>query len=161
MVEYDHFRVTNTVGNVIYLDRETDGPHYAGEEIQVVSVDMDVIGSLASPVIYEYVPRDNQLMHIHALHLVFSGAAEPDLTSFGTAPGLVNGLHFRLWRPEGRYDTYWTPFRNNADFELAGFQFVKETKVGAAWFCHIDLIIPDDMNSIILIDGRAGRNFRL
>lgn len=111
--------VNNIVGNVFTLDRPLDNDFAAGNIVEAVDYNMNVVGTLASPVSFKLVPDSDQQWHVMGFALTIVHASAGDDSRFGDIlGGLLNGATLRAYN--GLSDQYrtFTNWKDNADIAL-------------------------------------------
>jgi len=123
-------QITNIAGTVLTLDRPIDQDFPIGANVQQISVDMNVAGSLAAPVIFKVEPDNAEYWHIVSfiLSATFPNAPADDL--FGDQAALTNGCVLRGYSgTTGQYRTF-TNWKTNADIKLDMYDLPYTDKAG-------------------------------
>jgi hypothetical protein len=130
-VREHHFDIVAVVADTsITVNRPIDNAYTVSATLEVVILDMNVVGTLASPIIYEVKPPADEVWHITRVMLSITDQTAMDDALFGGIPALANGVvllesrdvetTFSNWRTNGaiKEDMY------NVDYSLkapAGF----------------------------------------
>ena len=117
-------------GTTLILDRPLDQDLPIGANVTKLLVDMNVVGTLANPQIFEVVPDNTEFWHIISfiLSATFPTAAADDLFGDGTA--LPNGCTLRGYNgTTGLYRTF-TNWKTNADIKLDMYDLPYTDKAG-------------------------------
>lgn len=126
--------ITNIVGNVFTLDRPLNHAYSIGDSVEVILIDMSVVGSLAAPVSYKLSPDPNQVWHVMSfiISATFTTAADDSL--FGNLTALTNGVVLRGY--DGTTGTYrtFTNWKSNSDIKLDMYDVPYTDKAGAGLF---------------------------
>ena len=134
VIETTFPQVTAIVGNVFTLDRPLDNAFSIGDNIEAVSFNMNVVGSLASPVAFRLIPDQDQLWHIvrFLLGMIHSSAADDSL--FGNLPALTNGCVLRAYNATADQYRTFTLWKSNGDIKMDMFDLVYTDKAGPGVF---------------------------
>lgn len=88
-----HFEVTAVVADTsITLNRPIDMAYTTSAVLEVVIMNMNVAGSLASPVIYEIIPPSDEVWHITRILVSITDQTAMDDAKFGGITALTNGV---------------------------------------------------------------------
>ncbi|NOQ48192.1 MAG: hypothetical protein GQ576_03500, partial [Methanococcoides sp.] len=126
--------VTDITGTVITLDRPLDQALPIGADVHQISVDMNVVGSLASPIIFSVEPDNAEAWHIVSFILSATFITEADDSKFGNLPALENGCTLRGYN--GTYGVYrtFTNWKTNSDIKLDMYDLPYTDKSGGGLF---------------------------
>lgn len=103
-----HFVVTAVVANTsITVDRPIDLAYTTSATLEVVSLDMNVVGSLATPISYIIKPPVDEVWHIMRVLLSMTDGSPMDDALFGGITALVNGVTLRENRADVTTLTNW------------------------------------------------------
>jgi hypothetical protein len=95
-VKEHHFDITAVVVNTsITVDRPIDIAYTTSATIEKVILDMNVSGTLASPVIYEVTPPSDEVWHITRILVSITDNVAMDDAKFGGLSSLTNGVVIR------------------------------------------------------------------
>lgn len=110
-------QITAIAGNVITLDAPIDNSYPVGAQIDTFQIDMNVLGTLASPVSFKFNPAVGQTWHIVRFLFSMTHGTNGDLGLFGNLPALTNGAVLRGY--DGATNTYRTfmNVKTNADLK--------------------------------------------
>lgn len=133
---HDHelLLVNDVTGSVVTVNRQIDWDYtIAGTTIQRVSKSANVVGSIASPVIYYIQPPASEVWHITGLGVFISDDAAMDDSDFGGLDALSNGIVLRRNSATTGYDTILHA-RYNSAFALKGFNIEYPAKAPAGTY---------------------------
>ena len=169
-------KILGIIGNGVYLDLPLDNPMYIGDSVEVVSTDLAVLGTIATPVSFKIrVNNAADTWHIQSfiLNLVHTGAGDDSM--FGDiVGGLLNGCVLRAYNPtDGTYGTF-THWHTNGDIRMDMAAMIYTDKAGggahstsgdgaikqrtgavpalAGRGTYLELLIQDDLR--ILVSGK-------
>lgn len=133
--DHDLAIITNIAGNVVTINRPFDKSYaVATTTIIQLTVEMNVVGSLASPVHYKVLPSPNEVWHINSIDFTITDNAAMDDALFGGIPALANGVVIRLVDAvNGIYETF-SSWRTNASFSKDGFLTAYATKAPSGFY---------------------------
>lgn len=119
--EFDYMRVQAINGLVVSFDRRVDRNYPIGAEVERFGLDLNDLGSLASPVSFKYYPRPGKVQHLESLIIYIRSNLQPYDSYFGGIAGLTNGIHFRKYN--GALSTYTglDVIRVNQRFKQSGW----------------------------------------
>ena len=124
-------RIIAIIGNGVYIDAPLDVPLYIGDTIDIVSTNLAVSGTIASPVSFKIrvnTPEDTWHIQSFILNLVHPTAG--DDSRFGDLAALTNGCILRAYNPEeGIWGTF-THWRNNGDIRMDMATMIYTDKAG-------------------------------
>lgn len=109
--EFDYIRVQAINGLIVDIDRRLDKTYAIGSVVERFTLDLNVNGSLATPVSFKYYPRYGKVQHLENLIVYIRSALQPYDSYFGGIDGLTNGIHIRKY--------------NGATSEYQGFDVVR------------------------------------
>jgi hypothetical protein len=118
IIETTFPRIIDIIGNVLYLDRQIDNDFEIGDGIEKVTYEMNVTGTVASPISFRVIPDLDQKWHVvsFAISMIHNTAGSDD--AFGNISALANGLILRGFNgAAGKYRTL-ANWKNNADMKL-------------------------------------------
>ena len=121
--------------NTLTIDRPIDLLFNIGDNVSVISTNLAVVGSLASPVSFRMVADADQTWHIVRFLLGMVHTTEADDSRFGNiAGGLTNGVVLRGFdATAGRFRTF-TNWKTNDDIKMDMFDVSYSDKAGAGLF---------------------------
>ena len=103
---------------LLVLDRPIDNNFVAGDIVEEVRTNMNVLGTLAAPVAFRVIPDANQVWHIVTITISLTHTGASDSSLFGDLSALLNGLTLRAYNGTAqRYRTF-TNWKNNAQIGL-------------------------------------------
>lgn len=156
--ELVHPKITNIVGNVLTLDRPLDYAHPLGSSVQQSIINMNVLGSLASPVSFKAFPNVGFIWHIKTITISMGHASAGDFGLFGGIAALTNGVVLR--RYDGTTASYstFTIWRDNSDIDsdTATVHFVSRSGGGGTYGTAAYGNFTDTAGSIVYLNGTAG-----
>lgn len=101
--------------NILALDRRIDFPHVVGTAVEVVSKEMNVVGSMANPIKFTLAPGAGQIFVINRILPTMTHGTAGDLGLFGNLSELPNGMLLRAFIG-GQYGTF-TNWKTSADIK--------------------------------------------
>jgi len=108
-----HLEITAIVVDTsITVDRPIDQDYTTSAALELVITNMNVSGSLASPLIYEVAPPLDEIWHITRIIIAIADAGTMDDGKFGSLSTLTNGTVFRENKTALTTITNW---HNNGD----------------------------------------------
>lgn len=116
--ERSHFHITAVDAGVsLTLNRPLDNDHPVGSAVVEVSIAMNVVGSLASPISFKIAPQSNERWQITRIMITMlaAGATAMDDGKFGNLTALTNGVAIRL--NIGGQDQTITHWQSNGDLK--------------------------------------------
>ena len=155
--------ITNIAANVITLDRPLIVDLAIGDDADVVSTQINVIGSLASPVIFQIKPPNSTLglvWQLTRLMINITDGLAMDDGKFGGINALTNGVVLRIAKGDGSIQEL-TNWKTNGDMALDMYDITYTDKAPAGenglrgrWtFTKAEFIVE--------LDGVAGDQFQL
>jgi hypothetical protein len=113
-VREHHFVITAVVLNTsIAVDRPIDKAYTTSAVLEVVLINMNVVGSLAAPLVYEVTPPSDETWHLTRVIVSITDATAMDDAEFGgLGTTLTNGVTLRENKSSGTYSTI-TNWKNN------------------------------------------------
>lgn len=134
VIETTFPQITAIVGNVFTLDRPLDNAFSIGDTVEVVSFNMNVIGSLASPIAFRLIPDQNQLWHIVRFLLGMIHDSAADDSKFGNVTALTNGCVLRAYNATADQHRTFTLWKSNSDIKMDMFDLDYTDKAGPGVF---------------------------
>lgn len=123
-------RVISVNVNVLNLDSPVDNVHSIGSVISIVNLDMNVLGSITSPVSYKFSPDAGQIYHVVRFLFSMTHSALGDLGLFGGIPEITNGAVLRGYDgASGTFRTFMN-IKSNADMKNNMFDVDFDTRSG-------------------------------
>ncbi|MDH4129716.1 MAG: hypothetical protein OEV44_13225 [Spirochaetota bacterium] len=165
--------ITNVTGSVVTFDRPIGNAYTVAATLEVVLVNMNVNGSLDSPVIFEIDPPVGNIWQFTRLLISIVSAAAADDSKFGgITGGLTNGVCVRATTASGRtvvfanwkknndmkldmYDVDYTDksgggnYGVNGRWTLTTAEIVAELDGDASPLQKLEVIIQDNLSSLI------------
>ena len=114
--------------NALTLDRRIDFPHIVGTSVEVITKEMNVIGSMANPVKFVLAPGAGQIFVINRILPTMTHGTAGDLGLFGNLAALPNGMLLRAFIG-GQYGTF-TNWKTNADIKGDMYDVDFDTRSG-------------------------------
>lgn len=110
-------QITVIAGNVLTLDAPLDNAYPIGTQVDTFQINMNVLGTLAAPVSYKFIPANGQIWHIVRFLFSMTHGTAGDLGLFGNLPKLTNGAVLRGY--DGATGTFRTfmNVKSNADLK--------------------------------------------
>lgn len=130
--DHDILLVTNVVGNVVTVNRPIDKSYaVATTVVKRVSIELNILGSLASPQSFRLFPSPNEVWHLTSLDFTMTDNVAMDDSTFGGLTQLTNGVVIRAVDVvNGGYETF-SVWRTNASFVRDGFLTAYSSKAPA------------------------------
>ncbi len=175
--------ITVVVGSVLTLDRPLGNDYTTSADISEVISDMAVLGSLASPQIFEMNPPIGTIWQVTRIMFEIFSAVAPDDGKFGGIAALTNGASLRATTEAGR-TVVFANWKNNGDMKLDMFdvdftdkgpggthgvngrwtftnaEVVAELNGDASPIQKIEILIQDDLRTLTLFKQKGqGRVF--
>lgn len=162
---HDHtfVTVTNIVGNVVTLNRPLDNSYLAASTIVTrISRNMNVVGSLGTPIIYLLKPTEGQAWHINSISFSMTDTTAMDDATFGGRTALPNGVSVRLHDiTNGTYNTY-SFWRKNSDFYLDCFTPSYADKAPSGYYgFRGKLFIKDSYGAVVYLANTVSSEIQL
>lgn len=127
--DHDILLVTVVVGNVITVNRPIDKAYAVATTIVTrVTVEMTVLGSLASPQSFKLLPSPGEVWHLTSLDFSITDNVAMDDATFGGVPQLTNGTVIRLVDSVNSIYETFSHWRSNSSFNKDGFLTVYSSK---------------------------------
>lgn len=116
--------------NALTLDRPLDFAFAVGATVEVISTNMAVLGSLASPVSFKAEPNSSEHWHVIRFILSMTHSSAGDLGLFGNQTALANGVIVRIYKAEfDQYGTF-TLWKSNSDIKDDMYDVNFDTRSG-------------------------------
>ena len=171
-------KILGIIGNGIYLDIPLDYPMYIGDTIEVVSTNLAVLGTTASPISFKLqVDNPEDIWHIVSFILSLVHSTTGDESLFGNIAPLPNGCVLRAYNPtENIYGTF-THWHTNGDIRMDMFNLAYTDKAGGGNHStssdgqikqrtgavpvitgtgvYLELLIQDDLRALVLARLKA------
>ncbi len=150
--------ITNIVGNVITLDRPIGSVLSIGNAVDVVLTNLNVNGSLNSPVIFKISPptgTEGPLWQLTRLLISITDATTMDDGKFGGGIALTNGVNLRIVKGDGTIQNL-TNWKNNGDFALDMFDVTYTDKAPAGQYGLRGRWTFTKAQFIVELDGTQG-----
>ena len=123
-------QITVIVGNLITLDGPLDNAYPVGKIINTFSIDMNVVGTLAIPISYKFIPATGQIWHIVRFLFSMVHGSAGDLGLFGNLSPLINGAVLRGYNgASGTFRTFMN-IKDNADMKNNMYDIEFDTRSG-------------------------------
>lgn len=122
--------ITIIATNTLTLDRPLDHAYIIGATVEVVSTNMAVLGSLASPISFKAEPNSTELWHVIRFLFSMTHSTAGDLGLFGNQTALANGVVLRIYKAEfDQYGTF-TLWKTNSDIKDNMYDVDFDTRSG-------------------------------
>ena len=122
--------ITVIATNTLTLDRPLDHAYIIGATVEVVSTNMAVLGTLASPISFKAEPNSSELWHAIRFLFTMTHAAAGDLGLFGNGSALINGVVLRIYKASiDQYGTF-TVWKTNSDIKDNMYDVNFDTRSG-------------------------------
>jgi hypothetical protein len=109
--------ITDITALVVTLDRPIGNDYTVAAEIDEVTTNMAVVGTLANPEIFEIDPPPLTIWQLTRILFSITDATAPDDGKFGGMAALTNGLSLRATTEAGR-TVVFANWKNNGDMKL-------------------------------------------
>jgi len=136
--DHDILLITNIVGNVVTINRPIDKDYaVATTVVTKVNIEINGVGSLASPQIYTVLPSPGEVWHLTSMDFTMTDNVAMDDATFGGLPQLANGVVIRAKDTiNGAYETF-SHWRSNSSFSLDGFLTSYSSKAPSGVYGYI------------------------
>jgi len=141
----------------LQLDRPLDYDFSIGDTVEVVTINMAVVGSISSPVEFRILADGDQVWHIvrFLLGAVFDSAA--DDSKFGNMDALTNGCILRGYNAASNQYRTFTNWKTNSDIKMDMFNLNYTDKAGPGEYgMNGRGSIKDGTGAAPRTDGAAG-----
>lgn len=179
VIETTFPKIKSIVGNVFNLDRPLDNDFAVGDIVDQVTINMNVIGTLASPVSFKVIPDANQAWHITTITLSLTHTGASDPSKFGDiVDGLANGVILRAYNAStGKYRTFTNWKTNdgigldfgkvdyipkvgggdNATFATANIKFISGAvpTINGVDGDYLEILIQDNLSSLLTVYAKV------
>lgn len=145
--------------DTITLDRYLDHIHNVGDAVTKVTTNMNVLGSLASPVTFNIEPPTGTVWHITRLIFEMTHGTAGDLTKFGGINALTNGCILRA-RNNGQYNTL-TNWKDNGDIKSDMFDVEFNERVPSSLYGTSGRGSFTKTGSVVSLDGTTNDRIEL
>lgn len=158
-----HPQITDIIANNIFLDRPLDNNYANGEDVSVAVVNMSgvgsLIGALAAPIKYRYLPQTGRKEHITRIILSMTHSSAGSDDQFGGIPALLNGVVLRV-SINGQIGTF-TNWKNNSDITLDMFDVEYSDKAGPGLFGTKGRGSFSRIGVVVALDDATGDYFEI
>lgn len=155
--ELVHPRITAIVGNVLTLNKPLDYAHAIGSTVEKAILNMNAVGSLASPVSFKVFPEVGKVWHLLRITMSLAHGTAGDFGLFGGITALTNGVVFRKYDgATGQFVTF-TVWRDNDDInaDMGDLHFVTRSGGGGTYGTAATGNFKD-LGAIAYLNGTAG-----
>lgn len=128
LFERTHARIISIAINAITIDRPLDFAHLAGVTIHQTSINLNVSGTLASPISYRLTPPVGETWLISRFIITMIHSSAGDLTKFGGITALTNGVLLRV--VNGGVTSTFTVWRTNEDIKGDVYDLAFDDRAG-------------------------------
>ena len=125
--------LTDVTGNVMTLDRPIANDYTTAATVEEVITNMAVVGTLASPEIFEIDPPEGNIWQFTRIMFHITDQTAMDDSKFGGITALTNGVCLRATTEAGR-TVVFANWKTNADMKLDMFDVAYSTKAPAGFF---------------------------
>lgn len=156
--ELVHPQINNIVGNVLTLDKPLDNSFIIGTSVEKAIINMNELGSLASPVSYKIMPLVGEIWHITKISLAMAHSSAGDLGLFGNLAALPNGMLLRRYDGlTGTFNTF-TIWKDNGDIDsdTGSVEFKPRSGGGGTHGTTASGRLQQDTDSIAYLNGDNG-----
>lgn len=129
-IERTHPKILAIATNAVTIDRPLDFAHPAGTIIEQTSINMNVAGSLASPISYRIYPPVGEVWLISRFIITMVHGSAGDLTKFGGITALTNGVLLRVI--VGGKTFVYTIWRTNEDIKSDVYDLSFDDRAGGS-----------------------------
>ena len=113
--ELTKIQIINLVGSVVTLDRPLDFTYAIGDNIDKSLVNMNVIGTLASPQAFHVQPFGSDVWHLKRILIEMTHSSAGDNGLFGNITALTNGVVLRRYDGTTGVTSTFTNWKTNGD----------------------------------------------
>lgn len=158
--------ITNIAANLITLDRPLAIDLIIGDDVSIISTDMNVNGSLASPIAFKVMPPNGTLSllwQLTRMMLSITDSRSMDDGKFGgITGGLENGVVLRVKKGDGTIQEL-TNWKTNGDIALDMFDvnYIPDTLGPAGVFGLRGRWTFTKAEFVVQLDGAEGDFFEL
>lgn len=122
--------ITVITVDALTLDRPLDHAYLVGATVEIVSTNMAVLGTLASPISFKAEPSSNEFWHVVRFLFSMTHNTAGDLGLFGNQAALTNGVVLRIYKAEfSQYGTF-TLWKSNSDIKDNMYDVNFDTRSG-------------------------------
>jgi hypothetical protein len=155
--------IINVVGDTITVSTPWSRTFPIGTTVGLGSPLLSVLGSLASPVIFNVDPSSAQEIDITRIILNFIDNTAMDFTTFGSLAELPNGVTLRYLQADGTFINLFN-FRSNGELIERSFDHNFQSKIGGGSFGFVARSTwagKDKRGVTIRIDGSLAEELQL
>lgn len=145
--------ITVVSTNNLTLDAPIDFDLTNGSEVIESSFNMNVVGTLSNPVIFNIPPNEDQIIHIRGFLISMVHESAGDNSKFGSRAALTNGVVIRVNRNNGESYETLTIWKTNSDLRADMFNVDYTDKAGAGDFGTDGRWTLFERMGIIRLDG--------
>lgn len=159
-----HFVVTAISVDVsITLDRPIDNDYTTSASLEEVVENLNVDGTLASPIIFELGPPSNEIWHIERIlfNITDNTTGQCDDSKFGMISPLTNGLVLRENKNSGALLKTISIWKSNSQMKQDMFDVVCSPSAPAGFEGLSGRFTIKNSGSIIKLDGANGDKIEL
>jgi len=155
-VEHPHPKITLS-GTTATLDRPLDYSFAIGDPIVKALVNMNVIGSLASPQSFKIEPLSTEVMHITRILIEMTHGTAGDNGLFGDLTTLTNGVVLRRYDGTTGTTGIFTVWKNNSDIvtDMYDVTYSARSGGGGAYGTNARGTFKE-AGAIVYLDGSKG-----
>jgi hypothetical protein len=155
--------IINVVGDTITVSTPWSRTFPIGTVVGLGSPLLNVVGSLASPIIFTIDPSSDQEIDLTRLILNMIDSSSMDFTTFGGIPELANGVTLRYKQADGTFINLFN-FRSNGELIERSFDHNFQSKVGGGSFGFVARSTwagQDKRGVTIRIDGSLAEEMQI
>lgn len=156
-IENPHPKIVNLVGSVVTLDRPLDFSFNIGDTIIRAIVNMNVLGTLASPQSFKVQPLSGQVMHITGILIEMTHGTAGDNGLFGDLTALTYGVVLRRYDGTTGTTATFTIWRTNSDIVTDVYDVTYSARSGGGGNYGTNARGTfANAGAIVYLDGTAG-----
>lgn len=121
--------VLGVAGDIITVDSPVNQIYPAGSLVRVGTHNLNVLGTLADPVVFSVRPIPGLIGDITRVIMELQDNVAMDFSTFGSLAPLTNGCVLRVKHSDGSYTNLFN-FKTNGDYIARGFDHSFQSKVG-------------------------------
>jgi len=110
-------QITAISGNTLTLDRPLDNAYSIGDDVSIVIIDMNEVGTLASPISFKFTPIVGETWHVVRIIFTMTHGTEGDLGLFGDISSLTNGVVLRVYNASANQYATLAAWKNNGEIK--------------------------------------------
>ena len=148
-----HFVIISLVVDTsITVDRPIDFNYNTSATIELVTLNMNVAGTLNNPIIYEMCPPTNETWHMTRVLITMTDQSAMDYSKFGGCNAITNGVVLRETKENNTFSTI-TNWKINSDLVEDMFDVDFAIKAPAGFYGLGGRFTFDKAKAIIKLEG--------